>query len=72
MFTTRAIISLVFASVLFIVVLAAYVPLGHCVTCFLSGEQVSGLNKICYYSCPTGDAAITISSVQLCPLSINR
>ena len=38
--------------------------------CFLSGEQVSGMNKICFYDCVEGTRAITISSVALCPLSI--
>jgi hypothetical protein len=41
-------------------------------TCFKSGEQTSGMNKICYYDCMGSQAAITIKSVQLCPLSINR
>ena len=41
-------------------------------TCLKSGEQISGMNKICYYNCPTGSAAITIKSYQLCPLSIQR
>ena len=39
--------------------------------CFYSGEQVSGMNKICYYDCVDGTKAITISSVALCPMSIN-
>jgi hypothetical protein len=42
------------------------------VTCFKSGEQTSGMNKICYYNCMGSTAAITISSVSLCPLSIQR
>jgi len=42
------------------------------VMCFKSGEQVSGMNKICYYRCPTGTAAITVASYELCPLSINQ
>jgi hypothetical protein len=40
--------------------------------CFKTGEQVSGLNKICYYSCPAGGAAVTIKSYELCPISITR
>ena len=40
--------------------------------CLLTGEQVSGLNKICFYNCAGSSAAITIQSHQLCPLSINR
>ncbi len=40
--------------------------------CFLTGEQTSGLNKICYYDCLGSGAAITIKAYQLCPLTINR
>ena len=42
------------------------------VTCFKTGEQVSGMNKICYYDCMGSAAAITISAVSLCPLSIQQ
>jgi len=42
------------------------------VTCFKTGEQTSGMNKICYYNCMGSTAAITISSVSLCPLTIQR
>lgn len=37
-------------------------------TCFSTGEQSSGMTKICYYDCLGSPAAITVSSVQLCPL----
>lgn len=40
--------------------------------CFKTGERQSGLNKICYYDCLGSAAAITISAVELCPLSINQ
>lgn len=40
--------------------------------CFGTGEQISGMNKICFYNCAGSGAAITISSVKLCPLTINR
>ena len=40
--------------------------------CFLTGEYISGLNRICLYDCLGSQAAITVSSAQLCPLSINR
>jgi hypothetical protein len=40
--------------------------------CFKSGEQVSGMNKICYYRCPTGTVAINVASYQLCPLTVNN
>lgn len=42
------------------------------VTCFKTGEQTSGLNKICYYNCVGPEAAITVGAAQLCPLTINR
>lgn len=38
--------------------------------CFLSGEKRDGLNKICFYSCVSGDSAITVGSAELCPLSM--
>jgi hypothetical protein len=41
-------------------------------TCFFKREAVSGMNKICYYDCLGSEAAITISAVALCPLSIKR
>jgi hypothetical protein len=39
--------------------------------CFYESESVSGLHKICVYSCASGAAAITVSSTSLCPLSIH-
>jgi hypothetical protein len=38
--------------------------------CYYTGEQLSGMNKICYYNCAGSAAAITISAVQLCPMQI--
>jgi hypothetical protein len=42
------------------------------VTCFFKSETTSGMNKMCFYDCLGSAAAITISSVQLCPLTIKR
>lgn len=42
------------------------------VMCFLKGEQISNMNKICYYDCVGSLTAMTVKSYQLCPLSINR
>lgn len=42
------------------------------ILCLKSGEQISGQNKICYYNCAGSEAAITIKSYELCPMSINR
>lgn len=41
-------------------------------TCFFTHERSSGMNKICYYDCLGSPAAITVSAVQLCPLTIRR
>jgi hypothetical protein len=42
------------------------------VVCFKTGEQISGINKICYYNCMGSAAAITISVAQVCPISIQQ
>lgn len=47
-------------------------PFQIALMCFKSGEKVSGMNKICYYNCGGSEAAITVASTQLCPLSIDR
>ena len=47
-------------------------PTRVAVVCFKTGEKVSGMNKICYYDCLGSEAAITIRSVELCPLSIRQ
>ena len=44
----------------------------YATTCFKTGERISGMNKICYYNCLGSEAAITISSVALCPLTIEN
>ena len=53
---------------------ATPVPQGQqlALICFNTGEESSGLNKICYYDCGGSRAAITVRSTSLCPLSINR
>lgn len=40
--------------------------------CFKTGEQVSGMNKICYYDCLGSTVAINVKSYELCPLTIDR
>jgi hypothetical protein len=42
------------------------------ITCFKTGEKTSGMNKICFYDCLGSEAAITVSAVELCPLSIKH
>ena len=55
-----------------VIAAAAMLSMGAAQACFLTGEQISGMNKICYYNCIGGTRAITISSVSLCPISLNR
>lgn len=64
---TRGLIALGFAALLGLTLSA-----GGTETCFSKSEKVDGMNKICFYSCTSGEAAITIKSTQLCPLSIKR
>src|ERR1700676_1716438 len=40
--------------------------------CFYKGEQISGLNKICYYDCAGSLTTINVKSFQLCPLNIQN
>ena len=40
--------------------------------CSAAGQQTSGLNTVCYYQCPSGMAAMTIRSYQICPVSLSR
>jgi hypothetical protein len=47
-------------------------PIQLAITCFKSGEQTSGSNKICYYNCMGSQAAITIPFTSLCPLTIDQ
>ena len=37
--------------------------------CSLTGSEVSGLNKICYYNCVSGRKAITIAGWSVCPVT---
>jgi len=41
-------------------------------TGLLSGDNTSGLNKVCYYNAPSGRFSTTIGSAQLCPLSADN
>ncbi len=41
-------------------------------TCFKKREWTSGMNKNCVYDCLGSEAVQTISSIELCPLSITR
>ena len=41
-------------------------------TCFKTGEETGGFNKVCRYSCVGNLVTTTIGSMQLCPLTIQR
>jgi hypothetical protein len=62
--------SLLFA-LLCVIIVALATDDAHAGIAFLTGQEVSGLNKICYYTGPEGDFAITIRSTSMCPLSID-
>lgn len=40
--------------------------------CFKSGEQLSGMNKLCFYNCNGSGTAVTIGATQLCPLTMSQ
>lgn len=37
-------------------------------TCLYKSDSVDGLNRICVYNCPSGDAVMTVRANKLCPL----
>jgi hypothetical protein len=37
------------------------------IVCTKSSEQISGLNKICYYSCAKSDGTMTVPTYEICP-----
>ncbi|MDC3086003.1 hypothetical protein OA342_01535 [Pelagibacteraceae bacterium] len=41
-------------------------------TCFKTGEYAKSMNKVCNYNCLGSPHSITISSVELCPISVMR
>lgn len=47
-------------------------PMQLALLCLLTGQQVSGQNKICYYNCVGSVAAITVKAYELCPPQIQR
>ncbi|RWH46823.1 hypothetical protein [Mesorhizobium sp.] len=41
-------------------------------TCYAGGEFEDGLNKTCFYDCPTGRAAAAVSAAAMCPMTIQQ
>lgn len=41
-------------------------------TCIAASESEDGLNRICFYDCATGRAAVTVSAASMCPMSIQQ
>ena len=58
---------LIIVALVFVTILA--LP-ANAATAFYTGERVSGMYKICYYDHLGDEVAITIDSVDLCPLTI--
>lgn len=42
-------------------------PFRAALVCTKSGEQTSGLTKICYYDCAKSEGAITVKTYDACP-----
>lgn len=45
---------------------------GMAEVCYSTRDEISGKNRICYYKCPSGEVAITISDTKRCPVNITR
>lgn len=57
---------------LFILALTTVLSFNACAgTAFFQYEQVSGMNKICYYSYLGSTYTLNIKSVSICPMTIN-
>ena len=39
--------------------------------CFFDGAEVTAMTQVCFYHCWDGRYAITISAVDICPISIS-
>ena len=57
--------------IIFVLASLAYPTLvaNSAVTCFYTGEQTSGMNKICYYNRVGSTVTLNIPSTSLCPLT---
>jgi hypothetical protein len=42
-------------------------PFRVAVFCTKSGEQTSGLTKVCYYNCVKSEGALTVKTYEACP-----
>ena len=42
------------------------------ITCFKTGEETGGLNKICRYDCVGNLVTTTVGAAQMCPIQIQR
>jgi hypothetical protein len=55
---------------LFCLALVSFAESGLAATAYYSHEDISGLNKICYYTSSSGMVALTIRAHKVCPVSI--
>ena len=59
-----------YISTVILVALLAVAANAFACTGFYKGESVDGMSKICYYDHLGSTAAMTISSVSVCPVSM--
>ena len=55
---------------LLLIALLIMPAIAHAETAFYTGERIDGMTKICFYRSARGTTAINISSVAICPLTI--
>jgi len=57
-------------TVILTLVLALTANTASACTGFYQSDVVSGMSRICYYSHLGGTVAITVSSIRICPMTI--
>ena len=55
--------------VILLILSMTFALLANATTGFLRGEQVSGMNKICFYDVIGSTYTLNIKSYELCPLT---
>lgn len=61
----------IFSKFLLVFVMLSFVSTSYAAMGFLKREDVSGLNKICYYDVLGSMKTINVQSHQLCPVTYN-
>lgn len=56
-------------TVFILTIAASAASYAYCKTGFFTGEQISGMNKICFYDVLGSTMTINISTTNICPVT---